>query len=127
MRGFLHVFVTNSVKFGRTEVSIAPIDAKFQDLSFGKGPGAWFFEKYMVCVKKLSIVDRFLNVFVTKSVGNRFHELSLGRNDRLGLGTSKIEVLAKNTKKNLGKSMIFLVFPACGVGFLTSSLTKLCL
>ena len=41
---FLHVFVTKSVKFGRTEVSIAPIDAKFQDLSFGKGPGAWFFE-----------------------------------------------------------------------------------
>ena len=60
-------------------------------------------------------------VFVTKSVRKRFHELSLGRNDRLGLGTSKIEVLAKNTKKNLGKSMIFLVFPACGVGFLTSS------
>ena len=30
---FLHVFVTKSVKFGRTEVSIPPIDAKFQDLS----------------------------------------------------------------------------------------------
>ena len=59
---------------------------------------------------------------MTKSVRKRFHELSLGRNDRLGLGTSKIEVLAKNTKKNLGKSMIFLVFPACGVGFLTSLL-----
>ena len=56
----------------------------------------------------------FLNVFVTKSVGNRFHELSLGRNDRLGLGTSKIEFLAKNTKKNQGKSMIFLVFPVWG-------------
>ena len=40
LRDFLHVFVTKSVKFGRTEVSIAPIDAKFQDLSFGKGPGA---------------------------------------------------------------------------------------
>ena len=63
-------------------------------------------------------------VFVTKSVRKRFYELSLGRNDRLGLGTSKIEVLAKNTKKNLGKSMIFLVFPACGVGFLTSSSTR---
>ena len=62
------------------------------------------------------------HVFVTKSVGKRFHELSLGRNDRLGLGTSKIEVLAKNTKKKQGKSMIFLVFPACGVGFLTSNL-----
>ena len=45
----------------------------------------------------------FLNVFVTKSVGNRFHELSLGRNDRLGLGTSKIEFLAKNSKKNREK------------------------
>ena len=56
----LHVFVTNSVQFGRTEVSIAPIDAKFQDLSFGKGPRAWFFEKkYMVFVKTLSIFDRF--------------------------------------------------------------------
>ena len=49
-------------------------------------------------------------VFVTKSVRKRFHELSLGRNDRLGLGTSKIEVLAKNSKKKQGKSMIFLVF-----------------
>ena len=121
MTGFLHVFVAKSVKFGSTEVSIAPIDAKFQDLSFGKGPGAWFFAKYMVFVKKLSMLIGFWNVFVTKSVGNRFHELSLGRNDRLGLGTSKIEVLAKNTKKNKGKSMIFVVFPACGVGFLTSS------
>ena len=79
MTDFLHVFVTKSVKFGRTEVSIAPIDAKFQDLSFGKGPGAWFFEKYMVFDKKLSIFERFLNVFVTKSVGNRFPELSYSR------------------------------------------------
>ena len=46
-------------------------------------------------------------VFVTKSVGNRFHELSLGRNDRLGLGTSKIEFLAKKSKKNKGKTKIF--------------------
>ena len=30
---FLHVFFTNLVKSGRTEVSIPPIDAKFQDLS----------------------------------------------------------------------------------------------
>ena len=73
---FLHVFVTKSVKFGRTEVSIAPIDAKFQDLSFGKGPGAWFSEKYMFVVKKLLIFNRFFTVFVTKWVGNRFHELS---------------------------------------------------
>ena len=50
LTGFLHVFVTKSVKFGRTEVSIAPIDAKFQDLLFGKGPGAWFSLKYMIFV-----------------------------------------------------------------------------
>ena len=67
--------------------------------------------EYMVFVNKLSIVDRFLHVFVTKSVGNRFHELSLGRNDRLGLGNSKIEVLAKNSEKKQGKSKIFLGFP----------------
>ena len=63
MRDFLHVFVTKSVKFGRTEVSIAPIDAKFQDLSLGKGPGPWFFVKYMVFVKNLSIFDRFFGRF----------------------------------------------------------------
>ena len=60
---FLHVFVTKSVKFGRTEVSIAPIDAKFLDLSFGKGPGACFIEKYMVFDKKRSIFDRFFERF----------------------------------------------------------------
>ena len=75
------------------------------------------FEKiYGFYQKHFQILIGFLHVFVTKSVGNRFHELSLGRNDRLGLGTSKIEVLAKNSKKNQGKSMIFLVFPACGPG-----------
>ena len=49
-------------------------------------------------------------VFVTESVGNRFHERIAG-NDRLGLGSSKIEVLAKNPKKNQGKSTIFVGFP----------------
>ena len=68
----------------------------------------------------MSLLKGFLHVFVTKSVGKRFHELSIGRNDRLGLGTSKIEFLAKNSKKKQGTSMIFLVFPACGVGCLTS-------
>ena len=63
MTDFLHVFVTKSVKFGRTEVSIAPIDAKFQDLSFGKGPGACFFEKYMVFDKKTFNCDRFFTRF----------------------------------------------------------------
>ena len=61
-----------------------------------------------------------IQTLATKWVGNRFHELSLGRNDWLGLGTSKIEVLAKSSKKKQGKSMVFLVFPACGVGCLTS-------
>ena len=64
MTDFLHVSVTNSVKFGRTEVSIAPIDAKFQDLSFGKGPRAWFcFAKYMIFVKTLLIFYTFERVF----------------------------------------------------------------
>ena len=63
MTGFLHVFVTKSVEFSRTEVSIAPIDAKFQDLSFGKGPGAWFFVKYMIFVKKLSMFVTFERFF----------------------------------------------------------------
>ena len=107
MKDFVHVFATTLVKFGCTEVSIAPIDAKFQDLSFGKGPGACFFEKYMVLSKHFQLLIGFLNVFVTKSVGKRFHELSLGRNDRLGLGTSKIKFLAKHSKKNKGKMMIF--------------------
>ena len=64
LTGLLHVFVTKSVKFGRTEVSIAPIDAKFQDLSLGKGPGPWFFVKYKIFVKTLSIVDRFFTRFL---------------------------------------------------------------
>ena len=102
------MFATKSVKFGRTEVSIAPIDAKFQDLSFGKGPRACFFEKNIWFLSKnFQLLIGLLNVFVTKSVGKRFHELSLGRNDRLGLGTSKIEFLAKNSKKNKGKTIIF--------------------
>ena len=63
-------------------------------------PGLGFF-------KNIRFLIGCLNVFVTKSVGNRFHELSLGRNDRLGLGTSKIKFLAKNSKKNKGKMMIF--------------------
>ena len=59
MTDLLHVFVTKSVKFGRTEISIAPIDAKFQDLSFGKGPGPWLFVKYMTFVKQLLIFVTF--------------------------------------------------------------------
>ena len=43
-------------------------------------------------------------------------------NDRLSLGNSKIEVLAKNSKERHEKFMIFLVLPAYGVGFLTLSL-----
>ena len=107
MTDFLHVFATKSMKFGRTEVSIAPIDAKLQDLSFGKGPGAWFYVKYNFLSKNFQFLIGLLHVFVTKSVGKRFHKLSLGRNDRLGLGTSKIKFLAKNSKKNNRKLMIF--------------------
>ena len=42
MTVFLHVFFTKSVKFGRTEVSIPPIDAKFQDLSIQRVVKGWF-------------------------------------------------------------------------------------
>ena len=42
MTVFLHVFFTNLVKFGRTEVSIPPIDAKFQDLSIQRVVKGWF-------------------------------------------------------------------------------------
>ena len=49
--------------------------------------------------------------FATEWIGNRFHELSLGRNDRAGVGISKIEVLANNSNKNNGKSMIVPFFP----------------
>ena len=73
-----------------------------------KGSWGLAFCKYICFLSKhFQFLIGFLNVFVTKSVGNRFHELSLGRNDRLGLGTSKIEFLAKNSKKNKGKMMIF--------------------
>ena len=100
---FLHVFVTKSVKFGRTEVSIPPIDAKFQDLSIQRVVKGWFL---IFCGEKSIFHSLWADfskkkyVFVTKSVGKRFHELSLGRNDRLGLGTSKIKFLAKNSRKN---------------------------
>ena len=69
--------------------------------------GLGFLKNIWFLSKKIQYLIGFLNVFVTKSVGNRFHELSLGRNDRLDLGTSKIEVLAQNSKKNNGKTKIF--------------------
>ena len=70
-------------------------------------PGLGFLKNIWFLLKNFQFSIGFLHVFVTKSVGKRFHELSLGRNDRLGLGTSKIEVLAKISKKNKGKMMIF--------------------
>ena len=51
----------------------------------------------------IDFVRKKKHVFVTKSVGKRFHELSLGRNNLLGLGTPKIEALANNSKKNKEK------------------------
>ena len=49
--------------------------------------------------------------FYTFSSRNRsgigFLSSRIAENDRLGLGSSKIEVLAKNSKKNKGKMMIF--------------------
>ena len=122
---FWPFFVTKSVKFGRTEVSIPPIDAKFQDLSIQRVVKGWFLKFGGEKSIFHSVFGWFFkekkHVFVTKSVGKRFHELSLGRNDRLGLGTSKIEVLAKIPRKNRENQWFSSVFPACGVGFLTSS------
>ena len=111
MTDFLYVFVTKSVNFGRTEVSIPPIDAKFQDLSIQRVVKGWFL--IFGCEKSIfhpffgRIFEEQKEVFVTKPVRKRFHELSLGRNDRLGLGTSKIKFLATNSKKNNGKTKIF--------------------
>ena len=70
-------------------------------------PGLGFLKNIWFLSKNFQFLIGLLHVFVTKSVGNRFHELSLGRNDRLGLGTSKIKFLAKHSKKNKGKMMIF--------------------
>ena len=70
-------------------------------------PGLGFLKNIWFLSKNFQFLIGFLNVFVTKSVGNRFHELSLGRNDRLGLGTSKIKFLAKTSKKNKGTMRIF--------------------
>ena len=54
MTVFLNVFCTKLVKLGRTEVSIPPIDAKFQDISLGKGPGPWIFETSKIFLEKVS-------------------------------------------------------------------------
>ncbi len=51
-------FVTKSVKFGRAEVSIVPIDAKIQDLSLRKGPRPYFFCKiYSFCQNNLQCLS----------------------------------------------------------------------
>ena len=69
-------------------------------------PGLGFLKNIWFLSKNFQFLIGFLNVFVTKSVGKMFHELSLGRNDRLGLGTSKIKFLAKKSRNNKGKTMI---------------------
>ena len=55
-----------------------------------------------------------LEVLSRNRSGIGFLSSRIAGNDRLGFGSSKIEVLAKNSKKNQGKSMIFLVFPVWG-------------
>ena len=53
----------------------------------------------------------FWQIFYTFSSRNRsgigFMSSRIAGNDRLGLGSSKIEVLAKKSKKNKGKTKIF--------------------
>ena len=82
-----------SVEVGRTEVSIAPIESSRRDLSIQRVVKGWF----LIFGREKSIFHSFgvdvskkKHVFVTKSVGKRFHELALGRSNRLGLGTSNI-------------------------------------
>ena len=89
--------------------------------------GLGFLKKIWFLSKNFQFLIGCLNVFVTKSVGNRFHELSLGRNDQAGVGISKIKVLANKSEKKQRKSMIFLIFPACGVGCLTGCYFSLAL
>ena len=42
LTAFLHVFVTKSVKFGRTEVSIPPMESSRRDLSIQRVVKGWF-------------------------------------------------------------------------------------
>ena len=56
-------------------------------------------------------VERFVYTFSSRNrSGIGFMSSRLAGNDSLGLGSSKIEAWAKNTKKNIGKSMVFFVF-----------------
>ena len=70
MTVFLHVFVTKSVKIGRTEVSIPPIDAKFQDLSIQRVVKGCF----LIFSGEKSIFIGFLVGFLKKKRGFR-HEI----------------------------------------------------
>ena len=64
------VFVTKSLKFGRTEVSIPPIDAKFQDLSIQRVVKGWF----LILGGDKSIFHPFFVCFLKKKRGFR-HEI----------------------------------------------------
>ena len=87
------------------------MESSRRDLSIQRVVKGWFLIFGGEQIVFPFILGRFFkekkHVFVTKSVGKRFHELSLGRNDRLGLGTSKIKFLGKHSKNNKGKMMIF--------------------
>ena len=67
---FLHVFGTKSVQFGRTEVSIPPIDAKLQDLSIQRVVKGWF----LIFGGENLFFIRFLVGFFKKKRGFR-HEI----------------------------------------------------
>ena len=63
-------------------------------------PGLGFLKNIWFLSKNFQFLIGFLNVFVTKSVRNRFYELSLRRNYWLDLGNSKIVAFAKTPRKN---------------------------
>ena len=93
-------FGTKWVGNGFGELSIGTTQSEIWDLSFYNGPRS---SETLVCgifSKTLENKHVQKRTFGTKWVGNRFHELSTGRNYQLGLGTSTIEVLAKQSKKN---------------------------
>ena len=89
---------------GFGELSIGATQSEIWDLSFYNGPRS---SETLVCgifSKTLENKHVQKRTFGTKWVGNRFGELSLGRNDQAGVGISKIKVSAKNSKKKQGKS-----------------------
>ena len=65
---FWRFFVTKSVGLRLPELLIGASGAEFWDLSFAMGPGAWFFQKIVIFLKKLSIFGNFWESKMGKKV-----------------------------------------------------------